>query len=73
MLREASCHIVGNSPTSWDSNQTLRNAVDFWYKAGDSSSDGVWNKKQEPVCKAAAARYLACEDDDEEDEKKDGE
>ena len=51
----------------WDNDYAVKNAVDFWYKAGYSSSEGVWSKKQEPVCQETAAQYLVYDDTDDED------
>ena len=39
-------------------------AIDFWYRAGYSSADSVFGRKQDPVSMAKAAEYLAYDDDD---------
>ena len=45
--------------------------MDFWYKAGYSSSEGTFGKKQVPVQQDIMDRTLHCDsDDDEKDEKK---
>ena len=43
-------------------------AIDFWYRAGYSSADSVFGKKQYPVSMAKAAEYLAYDDDDDADD-----
>ena len=45
-------------------------AIDFLYKAGYSGADGVFGKKQEPVCMQKSYEYLAYEDEDSDDDEK---
>ena len=68
LLWEATCQIVVNAPLLWDNDYAIKNAVDFWYKAGYSSAEGVWSKKQYPVNTQNAARYSTYDHTDDEEE-----
>ena len=55
------------------SSNQIHAALDFWHKAGYSSSEAVFGTKPEPVCVAKADEYLEYDDtdtDDDDDEPK---
>ena len=43
-------------------NNQIHAALDFWHKAGYSSSDAVFGKKPDPVCDSKMEQYLEYSD-----------
>ena len=61
-------HIKVNGPILFKNSNQITAALDFWHKAGYSSSEAVFGKKPEPVCQAKVEEYLEYNDGDSEDE-----
>ena len=62
-----------NGPVAFQNDNQVRMAIDFWYRAGYSSAEGVFGAKQDPVCmNARSHEYMVYSDEDsdcDEDEK----
>ena len=53
-----------NGPIMGAHNNQTHCALDFWHKAGYSSSDNVFGKKTEPVCDNKMEEYLEYDEDE---------
>ena len=59
-----------NGPAIFGCDESVRSAMDFWYKAGYSSSDAVFGVKQVAVCESNVNDYFdykECSDEEKDD------
>ena len=49
-------------------SNTIHAALDFWHKAGYSSSESVFGKKPKPVCDTKMEQYLEYNESSESEE-----
>ena len=53
-----------NGPIMGAHNNQIHGALDFWHRAGYSSSDTVFGKKPDPVCDDKMEQYLEYDEAD---------